>query len=75
MRKMWFLASWNPKGLLMHSYTPCPSILYVLTALPKPQVDATKESSLGKEHGIKGYPTMKWFVDGQATEYSGPRDA
>ena len=39
------------------------------------QVDATKESSLGKEHGIKGYPTMKWFVDGQATEYSGPRDA
>ncbi|KAF5832480.1 thioredoxin-like protein [Dunaliella salina] len=39
------------------------------------KLDATKETASAKQHGIKGYPTIKWFVDGQATEYGGPRDA
>jgi thioredoxin-like negative regulator of GroEL len=38
-------------------------------------VEATEQPSLAKEHGVKGYPTIKWFVDGEAVEYNGPRDA
>jgi protein disulfide-isomerase A1 len=40
------------------------------------KVDATKESDLAQKHGVSGYPTIKWFVDGEvAMDYSGPRDA
>lgn len=39
------------------------------------QVDATIESELAKDHGVNGYPTLKWFIDGEPTDYNGPRDA
>jgi len=40
------------------------------------KVDATKEADLGKKYDVSGYPTIKWFVDGEvAMDYSGPRDA
>lgn len=40
------------------------------------KVDATAESSLGDKFGVKGYPTIKWFIDGElASDYQGPRDA
>eukprot|EP00879_Flechtneria_rotunda_P002799 GHRR01003008.1.p1 GENE.GHRR01003008.1~~GHRR01003008.1.p1 ORF type:complete len:358 (+),score=133.02 GHRR01003008.1:179-1252(+) len=40
------------------------------------KVDATVESDLGQKFGVQGYPTLKWFVDGElASDYSGPRDA
>jgi len=39
------------------------------------KVDATVESELGERFKIKGYPTIKFFVDGQALEYSGGRTA
>ena len=29
------------------------------------QVDCTKHSSICKEFGIRGYPTLKWITDGQ----------
>jgi protein disulfide-isomerase-like protein len=35
-------------------------------------VDATKEQVNVQ---IQGYPTIKFFVDGKATEYDGPRSA
>eukprot|EP00878_Enallax_costatus_P040642 GHUV01046972.1.p1 GENE.GHUV01046972.1~~GHUV01046972.1.p1 ORF type:complete len:251 (-),score=40.12 GHUV01046972.1:287-1039(-) len=39
------------------------------------KVDATVESDLGQKFGVQGYPTLKWFVDGEvASDYSGPRD-
>ncbi len=38
-------------------------------------MDATVETELGTKYEVKGYPTLKWFVDGEATEYNGPRDA
>lgn len=28
-------------------------------------VDATKEKKLGSEFGVKGYPTLKYFKDGE----------
>ena len=39
------------------------------------KVDATVESELGSKHGVRGYPTLKFFVNGEASDYSGPRDA
>lgn len=48
-------------------------------ATPSPQqkkVDATKETELAQKHEVSGYPTIKWFVDGEvAMDYNGPRDA
>jgi hypothetical protein len=42
----------------------------------RPQVDATKEPTLASDHSIRGYPTLKWFVDGEVLmDYDGPRDA
>jgi protein disulfide-isomerase A1 len=40
------------------------------------QVDATQEADLAQKYGVNGYPTIKWFVDGEvAMDYSGARDA
>lgn len=40
------------------------------------QVDATVEESLGSKFSVQGYPSLKWFVDGElAMDYNGPRDA
>uniref|UniRef100_A0A061SM56 Protein disulfide-isomerase n=1 Tax=Tetraselmis sp. GSL018 TaxID=582737 RepID=A0A061SM56_9CHLO len=38
------------------------------------KVDATEEKSLAEKFSIKGYPTLKWFVDGKPSEYTGGRD-
>lgn len=38
------------------------------------KVDATKEKDLAEKYEVQGYPTLKWFTDGDATEYSGGRD-
>mmetsp|Transcript_6984 Transcript_6984/g.8800 ORF Transcript_6984/g.8800 Transcript_6984/m.8800 type:complete len:468 (-) Transcript_6984:786-2189(-) len=38
------------------------------------KVDATAESELGQQFGVQGFPTLKWFVSGEATEYGGGRD-
>jgi protein disulfide-isomerase A1 len=44
--------------------------------LPCLQVDATQEADLAQKYGVNGYPTIKWFVDGEvAMDYSGARDA
>lgn len=39
------------------------------------KVDATVEQSLASEHDVKGYPTLKYYVNGEATDYKGPREA
>jgi len=40
------------------------------------KVDATQESELGQKFGVQGYPTIKWFVNGEvASDYGGGRDA
>ena len=37
------------------------------------EVDATVDTQLAKEFDVKGYPTMKWFING--TEYALKADA
>jgi len=37
------------------------------------KVDATVESSLGEQFKVKGYPTLKFFVDGTPSDYTGGR--
>lgn len=39
------------------------------------KIDAAKHTSIAKEHGIKGYPTLKLFKNGQCEKYEGDRDA
>eukprot|EP01120_Amphizonella_sp_Union-15-10_P013097 TRINITY_DN6028_c0_g2_i1.p1 TRINITY_DN6028_c0_g2~~TRINITY_DN6028_c0_g2_i1.p1 ORF type:complete len:485 (-),score=112.50 TRINITY_DN6028_c0_g2_i1:28-1482(-) len=39
------------------------------------KVDATVEGELASQHGIQGYPTLKWFINGEEAAYTGPRDA
>jgi protein disulfide-isomerase A1 len=40
------------------------------------KVDATVEKTLSKDFGIRGFPTMKYFVKGKLkSEYNGTRDA
>lgn len=39
------------------------------------KVDATEESDLAEEHGVRGYPTLKFFRKGSPIDYSGGRQA
>ncbi|KAK3802461.1 hypothetical protein RRG08_033100 [Elysia crispata] len=39
------------------------------------KVDATVESDLGESYQVRGYPTLKFFRNGVASEYSGGRQA
>ena len=38
-------------------------------------VDATIEQDLGKKFEVRGYPTIKFFIDGTPIEYNGGRAA
>merc|ERR1711892_1650697 len=39
------------------------------------KVDATENKELGQKFGVKGYPTLKLFKDGEPQEYTGGRTA
>ena len=44
-------------------------------ALYVAKVDATEQSELAGRFGVKGYPTLKWFVNGEESDYTGGRTA
>ena len=39
------------------------------------KVDATVEKDLGSRFEVKGFPTLKFFKNGDMVDYSGPREA
>lgn len=39
------------------------------------KVDATVHSELGAKYEVQGYPTLKWFKNGVAQEFTGGRTA
>ncbi|XP_076333952.1 protein disulfide isomerase isoform X2 [Tachypleus tridentatus] len=39
------------------------------------KVDATEETELAEKHGVRGYPTLKFFRDSEPLDYSGGRQA
>lgn len=41
--------------------------------IPLAKVDATTEVKLAEEYGIRGYPTIRLFIDGRDQEYTGGR--
>jgi protein disulfide-isomerase-like protein len=43
--------------------------------IPLAKVDATKEPDLSSAQGVRGYPTLKIYRRGAASDYGGPRDA
>lgn len=84
------LLSSNPGGVLVEFYAPwcghCKKLEpeYVKAAkklhedevkTPLVKVDATVETKLATDHGVNGYPSIKWFVGGSASDYDGPREA
>lgn len=44
-------------------------------AVPLAKVDGTQEPEINGRMGIKGFPTLKIFRKGTASDYGGPRDA
>lgn len=43
--------------------------------VPLGKVDATVETTVAEKFGVQGYPTLKFFVNGQPLDYEGGRTA
>jgi protein disulfide-isomerase A1 len=42
-------------------------------SIPLAKVDATTETKLAEQYGVRGYPTIRLFIDGRDQEYTGGR--
>ena len=42
--------------------------------IPIAEVDSTENTELSERFGVEGYPTLKFFVDGEPVDYQGERE-
>ena len=43
-------------------------------SVPIMKVDATVEKELAEKYGVQGFPTLKFFIDGEPVDYQGARE-
>jgi protein disulfide-isomerase A1 len=55
-------------------YSRAATTLKNLPNLKVVKVDATTERELGEKYSVQGYPTLKWFKNGEASDFNGGRD-
>ena len=70
---MEFYAPWcgHCKKLAPHWATAATVLREEGSAAALAKVDADAHRDLGERYGVKGFPTIKWFVDGQPSDYEG----
>lgn len=70
-----FMAPWcGHCKALMPEYKKAATLLKK-DGIPVAKVDCTEQSEVCSQHEISGYPTLKIFANGVASEYKGPRKA
>jgi len=42
--------------------------------IPIAELDATEHGEVAEKYGVQGYPTLKFFIDGEPIDYSGERE-
>merc|ERR1711998_231629 len=55
-------------------YSKAATTLKSVEGLKLVKIDATAERSLGEKYEVQGFPTLKWFREGEVSEYGGCRD-
>lgn len=73
-----FYAPWcgHCKSLAPHYAKAATELKASLPDVVVAKLDATEEQEPAAKYEVQGYPTLKWFVDGElASDYGGSRDA
>ncbi|XP_002740183.1 protein disulfide-isomerase A3-like [Saccoglossus kowalevskii] len=72
-----FFAPWcgHCKKLAPEYEKAATDLKYSDPSVPLAKVDCTAEKDTCSRYGVSGYPTLKVFRDGEASDYNGPRSA